>query len=197
MRAAPRLFLCIAVACAAASPAPSVAPRPALRPRLHRLALLRGGAAKPVLPALGSSHDLQPHSRSTNECLAHYGVDPQGGLSEERAAELARRYGPNQLEVDAGPSALALFLGQFEDRLVQILLVVAALSYALAWLEGEAATGWVEPMVILVILLINALVRTRQERSAADALSALPLPLPLPPPLTLPLPLTRSLTLTR
>jgi len=51
--------------------------------------------------------------------------------------------------------------------------VVAALSYLLACLEGDAAKGWVEPMVILVILLINALVSTWQELSAADALSAL------------------------
>jgi Ca2+-transporting ATPase len=50
---------------------------------------------------------------------------------------------------------------------------VAALSYLLACLEGEAAKGWVEPMVIIVILLINALVSTWQEMSAADALSAL------------------------
>ena len=51
--------------------------------------------------------------------------------------------------------------------------MVAALSYLLACLEGDAAKGWVEPMVILVILLINALVSTWQELSAADALSAL------------------------
>ena len=177
MRAALLFIVVASVACAAASPAPSAAPRPAVRPQLRRLALLRGGAAaKPVLPsapAALSSHDLQPHSRSVTECLTHFGVDTQGGLSEERAAELARRYGPNALEVEAGPSALALFLGQFEDRLVQILLVVAALSYLLACLEGEAAKGWVEPMVIIVILLINALVSTWQEMSAADALSAL------------------------
>ena len=119
MRAA---LVLAAVACAVASPALSAAPRPALRPQLRRLALLRGGGAvaKPALPAADSSYDLLPHSRSATECLTHFGVDPQQGLSEERAAELARRYGPNALEVEAGPSALALFLGQFEDRLVQV-----------------------------------------------------------------------------
>ena len=112
----------VLAACAVASPAPSAAPRPALRPQLRRLALLRGGGAvaKPALPAADSSYDLLPHSRRATECLTHFGVDPQQGLSEERAAELARRYGPNALEVEAGPSALALFLGQFEDRLVQV-----------------------------------------------------------------------------
>ena len=40
---------------------------------------------------------------------------------------------------------------------------MAALSYLLACLEGEAAKGWVEPMVIIVILLINAMVSTWQE----------------------------------
>ena len=119
MRAALLFIVVASAACAVASPAPSAAPRPAVRPQLRRLALLRGGAAaKPVLP---SPNDLpQMHSRSVPECLTHFGVDTQGGLSEERAAELARRYGPNALEVEAGPSALALFLGQFEDRLVQV-----------------------------------------------------------------------------
>jgi magnesium-transporting ATPase (P-type) len=119
---APLLCIVVAsVACVVASPAPSAAPRPALRPQLRRLALLRGGAASnPVLPAAGSFQELQPHSRSATECLTHFGVESQDGLSEERAAELARRYGPNALEVEAGPSALALFLGQFEDRLVQV-----------------------------------------------------------------------------
>ena len=44
---------------------------------------------------------------------------------------------------------------------MQILLAVAALSYGLAYLEGEH-NGWVEPAVILTILLINAVVGTLQ-----------------------------------
>ena len=167
-----RRWLPLFVACALTAASSPAAVQQAPRPQLRRLALLRGGAAGPVVPTSGSSFELQPHSQSTNECLTHYGVTPEAGLSEERAVELTKRYGKNELAMEKGPSALELFLGQFEDRLVQILLVVAVLSYVLSYLEGEV-NGWVEPLVILVILLINAVVSTWQELSAADALSAL------------------------
>ena len=49
---------------------------------------------------------------------------------------------------------------------------VAVLSYVLARVEGEA-NGWVEPAVILGILLLNAVVGTWQESSAQSALDAL------------------------
>ena len=55
---------------------------------------------------------------------------------------------------------------------MQILLAVAALSYGLALLEGKP-DDWVESAVILLILLLNAVVGTWQEASAAGALSAL------------------------
>jgi len=104
--------------------------------------------------------------------LDRVGVSADVGLSESRVKQLAAVHGPNRLEVDAGDPLWKLFLAQFDDRLVQILLGVAALSYALARLEGEE-NGWVEPAVILGILLLNAIVGTWQEASAASALDAL------------------------
>ena len=140
------------------------------RPALRRIAVLRGGAAAPAPTA--APFELQPHAKSTAECLTHYGVNADQGLDAERVELLLNKHGKNELEQEKGPSALELFLSQFEDRLVQILLVVAALSYVLARIEGEA-NGWVEPAVILGILLLNAVVSTWQELSAQDALSAL------------------------
>ena len=86
------------------------------------------------------------------------------------AEQLLKLHGPNQLEVEGAEPLWQIFLAQFDDRLVQILLCVAALSYALAYIEGEA-NGWVEPAVILGILLLNAFVGTWQERSAQSASS--------------------------
>lgn len=107
-----------------------------------------------------------------NTVLAQLDVDAKTGLNAPRAAELLKLHGPNVLEAEPPPSLLSLFLAQFDDRLVQILLCVAALSYGLARIEGEA-NGWVEPAVICAILLINAAVGVWQESSAASALDAL------------------------
>ena len=135
--------------------------------RENTLLGLRGGQAVEVVEEV-----TPPHALSVRDFLDREGVSPEQGLSQARAEQLLKLHGPNALEVEGADPLWKLFLAQFDDRLVQILLCVAALSYALAYFEGEA-NGWVEPAVILGILLLNAFVGTWQEASASAALDAL------------------------
>lgn len=69
-----------------------------------------------------------------------------------------------------------LVLEQFDDYLVQLLLISAVLSFVLAFFEngGESGiTAFVEPFVILLILILNAVVGVWQESNASNALAAL------------------------
>lgn len=67
-----------------------------------------------------------------------------------------------------------LVLEQFDDYLVKILLVSAAFSFVLAIFQNnEGITAFVEPFVILLILIINAIIGVWQENNAANALRAL------------------------
>jgi magnesium-transporting ATPase (P-type) len=72
-------------------------------------------------------------------------------------------------------------LVQFDDTLVKILLGSAVISFILAVFdgssgehgEGEGLRAYIEPFVILLILILNAAVGVWQESNAAAALDAL------------------------
>lgn len=113
---------------------------------------------------------------NVKKTLEHFGVEQSKGLSSERVADLQKTYGRNELPHEEGKSLFALIIEQFDDTLVKILLAAAFISLILAFFEEdeeEKKTAFVEPFVILVILIANAAVGVWQERNAEDAIEAL------------------------
>ncbi|XP_073504750.1 sarcoplasmic/endoplasmic reticulum calcium ATPase 1 isoform X2 [Phyllobates terribilis] len=115
------------------------------------------------------------HTKNTEECLAYFGVNENTGLSLDQVKKNFDKFGPNELPAEEGKSLWELVIEQFEDLLVRILLLAAIISFVLAWFEEgeETITAFVEPFVILLILIANAVVGVWQERNAEDAIEAL------------------------
>ncbi|KAJ7752030.1 Ca-transporting ATPase [Mycena metata] len=115
-----------------------------------------------------------PWSQTPAQILEHFGVHPDRGLSSDQAANHALVYGKNELPDDPSTPLWELILEQFKDQLVLILLASAVISFVLALFEDSEGSSWggafVEPLVILLILVANATVGVIQETNAEKAI---------------------------
>jgi len=91
--------------------------------------------------------------------------DAHRGLATAEAARRLDQYGRNELHEQEGRGPLAMFLGQFSDFMILLLLGAAAISGVIGELEDAIA--------ILAIVVLNAIVGFVQEYRAEKALRAL------------------------
>ncbi|KIL68618.1 hypothetical protein M378DRAFT_158447 [Amanita muscaria Koide BX008] len=126
---------------------------------------------------MGSSVLDVPWTKSPGDILKYFGVDANQGLNEKQVKAHAEKYGKNELPEEPPTPLWELILEQFKDQLVLILLASAVVSFLLALFDDSPDSSWgtafVEPLVILLILVANATVGVIQESSAEQAIEAL------------------------
>ncbi|HRS51618.1 MAG TPA: calcium-transporting P-type ATPase, PMR1-type [Candidatus Marinimicrobia bacterium] len=93
------------------------------------------------------------------------GSDPEKGLSSKEALKRLTQYGPNQLQEQKGRHPIFLFLDQFKDFIIWVLIGAAIVSGFL----GE----WIDALAILAIVIFNAILGFVQEYRAEKAIVAL------------------------
>ena len=137
-----------------------------------------------------------PWALTPHQVLSHFQVDPTTGLSRSQVTKHTKIHGTNgtyppsrsavrgkltvilcnspELPEDPPTPIWELILEQFKDQLVLILLASALVSFVLALIEtqegGSLLGAFVEPLVILLILIANATVGVIQETNAEKAI---------------------------
>ena len=91
------------------------------------------------------------------------------GLDTTQVKQRQEKYGPNKLKEAKQKSSFARFVDQFKDPMIIILLIAAAISFGIAIFEKDPE-GFFEPVLILVIVILNALMGVVQESKAEAAL---------------------------
>ncbi len=87
------------------------------------------------------------------------------GLDTFEVSHRQTHFGPNRLTLKKGKNPLVLFLLQFHQPLIYILLGAAAVTFALQ--------EWVDSGVIFAVVLVNAVIGYIQEAKALKAIKAL------------------------
>lgn len=93
--------------------------------------------------------------------------DPVNGLTTVEVEERRKKYGDNSLTEKKKIPFIFRFLSQFKDILIIILLFAAVISVLVDPHE------WIESVIILIVVLINAILGVTQESKAEKSLEAL------------------------
>ncbi|OGR97307.1 MAG: ATPase [Elusimicrobia bacterium GWF2_62_30] len=107
---------------------------------------------------------MEWHKKTVEEALKELGSGP-GGLSSGEAARRLEKYGPNSIKEKSKRGALAMFLDQFKDFMIVVLIAAAVISGVL----GEM----LDAVVIAAIVTLNAIMGFAQEYRAQKAMEAL------------------------
>lgn len=112
------------------------------------------------------------HQLPASEAVQTLNSDSSRGLRSEQVQERLASVGENKLKEKKKKTNVQRFLAQFKDVMILILLGAALISFIIACVEGEPKEFF-EPLLILLIVVLNAIMGVMQESKAEKALEAL------------------------
>ena len=115
---------------------------------------------------------MTAHNENAQKVVQSLRSDLTIGLTESQVQEKRAQHGENKLREKKKKTNLQRFAEQFKDVMILILIVAAIISFAIACIEGEPKEFF-EPVLILLIVVLNAVMGVMQESKAEKALDAL------------------------
>ncbi len=113
-----------------------------------------------------------PHHLPPEKLGEEFGTSLVSGLTDAQVQKQRETYGENKLKEKRKRTLLERYLDQFKDVMIIILLIAAAISFGVAIHEGNPKEFF-EPVLILAIVILNAIMGVMQESKAEAALEAL------------------------
>ena len=112
------------------------------------------------------------HSETKDAVLKELSSNMESGLRTGQVSEKLARHGYNKLREKKRKSNLQRFFDQFKDVMILILIAAAIISFVIACV-GNDPMEFFEPVLILLIVVLNAVMGMMQESKAEKALDAL------------------------
>ncbi len=112
---------------------------------------------------------------TVDQVLNQLGTNQETGLKKDQIKQKTDEFGENVLDDEEPESLWDKIVESFEDPLARILIVAAFISFVIA-ITGDGEEGiaaYVEPFVIILILVLNAIIAIYQDGDAESALEAL------------------------
>lgn len=114
---------------------------------------------------------MEWQSLTKEDCAEKLKTSLQSGLTPRQAAERLRECGRNELARPKRKSLFLRFVAQLSDFMVIILLIAAGVSFVTSWLQHDS--DYIDAIIILVIVAVDAVTGLIQESRAERAIEAL------------------------
>ncbi len=114
---------------------------------------------------------MEWHHLTAADAAQQLSSDLVNGLTDSGVIASGEKYGENKITGKKQKSLFKRFLLQFCDFMIVILLIAAAVSFVTSFLQGDGDIT--DPIIILAIVILNAVIGVVQESRAQHAIEAL------------------------
>jgi Ca2+-transporting ATPase len=121
---------------------------------------------------------IQSHAVDFNDVADSFETSVENGLTGIEVQNRLAKFGRNELIKEKGKTAMQIFIGQFKDFLIYLLMFAIAISVIIGIYEstesgGAWASEYTDAIVIAAILIVNAVLGFYQEYQAEKSLESL------------------------
>ncbi len=111
------------------------------------------------------------HTKAINELEENFRTNVSNGLSENEVEERKKHFGDNKLADKKKESIFIKFIKQFNDFMIIILIIASIISALVAKMDGSG--DYIDSVIIIAIVVLNAIMGVVQEAKAEKSLEAL------------------------